>query len=85
MRPNLFILLFIAFAIPSCHAQQKDDGRTYNKEYAVGSIPSVNNFLTLTKQEKELDSLFNSEYNSTGNSQKLRHMPGNSFRSNRAR
>ncbi len=58
MRPA-FILLLIAFAILSCHKQQKDDGRTFNKEYIVGSIPSADKFSKLSKNEEEIDSSFN--------------------------
>jgi hypothetical protein len=61
MRRNLFILLFIAFAISSCHERLKDDGQTYNKKYVVGSIPSTDKFSELSKNEEELDSMFNAE------------------------
>lgn len=77
--------MFIAFTVSSCQGQQKDDGRTYNKEYVVGTIPLRNDFLALTKQEKELDSLFNSDFKEIGNSQKHRNLPTISFRNNRAR
>jgi hypothetical protein len=85
MRTPFVIFLFIALvSIFSCQGQQ-DDGRTYNKEYVVGSIPLMNDFLTLTKVEKELDSLFNSDFKGISGSQKRRGLSTISFSNNRAR
>jgi hypothetical protein len=61
MRYILFIVWFVSLTIPilsSCHGQLKDDGKTYNKEYIVGTIPTIDNFSKLSENEVEIDSIF---------------------------
>jgi hypothetical protein len=59
MRNPLIIFLFITLVcLSSCHGQQKDNSRSYYKQYVVGSIPSADNFSKLNEFEEEMDSMF---------------------------
>ncbi len=57
---------------------------THNKEYEIGPIPSLSDFRTLTRAEKEMNSLFKSDVNDSV-AQRHRSLSANSFANNRAR
>jgi len=56
MKQIIFIaIVFILFA--SCQSKVVNEN-TYNTEFCTGSMPGINDFLTLNKTENSLDSMF---------------------------
>jgi len=52
----IFLLLF--FCLLTCKAQKKDDGKTLNITYNVGSITEINDFLKYNPDEIRFDSIY---------------------------
>jgi hypothetical protein len=57
MRLPIIIEFLFSLFLTSCKGQT-DNGKTYNKDFVVSNIENLNNFTTLNKAEKSLDSMF---------------------------
>lgn len=56
-KKHMVMAVFLMLIFGEAVIAQNDNGHTYNKQFVVGNIPGIDNFMHLTQREKQIDSL----------------------------